>query len=67
MIPTKSTPGHISRKDENSDLKIYMYPNAHDSIIYHHYLTNSQDMEATYKSIDGWIKKIWVKNIPYIQ
>ena len=44
MIPTNPTPGHISRKDENSDLKIYMYPNVHDSIIYHHYFTNSQDM-----------------------
>ena len=35
-------PGHISRKDENSNLKRYMHPNVHSSIIY-----NSQDTEAT--------------------
>jgi len=47
MIPTNPTPGPISRKDENSNSKRYMYPNVHSSIIYHHYFTNSHDMEAT--------------------
>ena len=31
-----------------------MYPNAHCSTIY-----NSQDMEATYKSVDEWINTLW--------
>ena len=33
---------HISRKDENSNLKRYMHPNVHSSIIY-----NSQDVDTT--------------------
>ena len=39
------TPGHISGKISN--LKWYMHPNVHSSIIY-----NNQDMEATYPSIN---------------
>ena len=35
------TPGHISGKDENSNLKRYVHSNAHSSTAY-----NSQDMEA---------------------
>ena len=31
-----------------------MYPNAHCSTIY-----NSQDIEATYKSVDEWINTLW--------
>ena len=31
-----------------------MYPNVYCSTIY-----NSQDMEATYKSVDEWINKLW--------
>ena len=31
-----------------------LYPSAHCSTVY-----NSQDMEATYMSIDGWIKPLW--------
>ena len=38
----KITPGHISRKNENSNLKRYMHRNVHSSTLY-----NSQDMEAT--------------------
>ena len=41
------TPGHISGKDKNSNLKRYMYPNVHSNAVY-----NSQDMEATYVSIN---------------
>ena len=36
------TPGHISRKHKNSNLKKYMHPSVHSSTIY-----NSQGMEAT--------------------
>ena len=35
-------PGHISRREENANLKSYMHTNVHSSTIY-----NSQDMEAT--------------------
>ena len=35
-------PGNISRKDQNSNSKWYMYPKVHGSIIY-----NSQNMELT--------------------
>ena len=49
------TPGHISRKDENSNSKRYMHPNVHSSTIY-----NRQDVEATKcPSRDEWIKKMW--------
>ena len=37
-----SNPGHISGKDENSNLKRYMHPNVYSNTIY-----TSQDMEAT--------------------
>ena len=37
-----STPGYISKEYENTNLKRYMHPNIHSSILY-----NSQDMEAT--------------------
>ena len=40
------TPGHISGKDKNSNLKRYMHPNNHNSTIY-----NSQDMEACLMSV----------------
>ena len=40
--PRNSTPGYISKKKENTNLKRYMCPNVHSSIIY-----NCQDMEAT--------------------
>ena len=44
------TLGHISR--ENYNLKIYMHPSFHSSIIY-----NSQDKEATWVSIERWMDK----------
>ena len=50
--PCNPTPEHISRKDENSNLKRCMHPNVHSSTIY-----NSQDMEATKVSIDRWMDK----------
>ena len=37
--PNSPTPGHISRKDENSNFKKYMHPKVLCSTIY-----NSQDM-----------------------
>ena len=37
-----SIPGYISKENECSNSKIYIYPNVHSSITY-----NSQDMEAT--------------------
>ena len=39
---SNSTPGYISEENGNTNLKRYMHPNVHSSIIY-----NSQDMEAT--------------------
>ena len=50
MWPSNPTPGHIS--GENSNSNAYMYPNVHSSTIY-----NSQDMEATWMSIDRGIDK----------
>ena len=47
-------PGYISGKNENTNLKKYMYPNVHSSIIY-----NSEDMETIQVSINSdWIKKL---------
>ena len=39
---SNSTPGYISKENENANLKRYMHPNVQSSTIY-----NSQDMEAT--------------------
>ena len=39
---SSSTPGHISRKDDNSNLKRYMHPSVHNRTVY-----NSQDEEVT--------------------
>ena len=36
------TPGHVSGKDENSNLKRYTYPKVHSSMMY-----NNQDMKTT--------------------
>ena len=38
---SNSTPGYVSRRNKNTNLKIYMHPNVHSSTIY-----NNQDMEA---------------------
>ena len=43
----------ISGKDKNSNLKRYMHPNVHSSIICH-----CKGMEVTWVSINRWIKKI---------
>ena len=42
----------IQRKMKNSNLKSYLYPHMHCSII-----CNSQDMEATWMSTDRWVVK----------
>ena len=41
-----STPGYLSKENENTNLKREMHPYVHCTIIY-----NSQDMEATYKDV----------------
>ena len=48
--PMNSTPGYISEKNENTNLKRYLHPNVHSNVIH-----NCQDMEATYVSIKGWM------------
>ena len=45
-------PGHIS--EWHYDSKRYMHLSVQRSTIY-----NSQDMETTYMSIDGWMEKMW--------
>ena len=49
--PSHSTSGNISKGIQNTDLKEYLHPYVHRSIIY-----NNQDIEATRcPSIDEWI------------
>ena len=49
------TPGHISRKNENTNSKRYMHPSVHNRTIY-----NSQDMRKhKYPLTNEWIKKMW--------
>ena len=50
MWSSNPTPGHIS--GEKNCLKGYMHPNIHCSAVY-----ISQDMEATYMSINRWMHK----------
>ena len=51
---SNTTPGHISRKDKNSNSKRYLHPNVHSCNIY-----NSQDMDATKSPLtDECIKKM---------
>ena len=47
ILSSNPTPGCISRKDKDSNSKRYMHPNVQGGTIY-----NSQDMEATYLSIN---------------
>ena len=54
---SNSTPGYTSEENKNTNLKKYMHPNVHSSIIY-----NSQDMEATQSIHCEWIKKIFIMN-----
>ena len=49
---SNSTPGYIPEENENTNLKRYMYPHIHSSIIY-----NNQDMEGTQVSINRWMNK----------
>ena len=49
---SNSTPEHTGKENENANLKLYMHPNVHRSIIY-----DSQDMEATSMSIKRWMDK----------
>ena len=42
----------IPQKTKNTNLKRYLHPHIHCSIIY-----NSQDMETTKEFIDGWMDK----------
>ena len=41
MWSSNSTPGYMSEENQNTNLKRYMHPNVHSSIIY-----KSQDVEA---------------------
>ena len=67
------TPGLRLEKNENANLKRFMYPNVHTNTIY-----NSQGMEATWLFIDRWMNKddmvykclsggSVVKNLPAMQ
>ena len=44
----QSIPGYISEENNNTNLKRYMHPNIHSSIIYSY-----QDMKATYQKMNG--------------
>ena len=46
---SNSTSGYLSKEIENTNSERYMHPHVHCSVIY-----NSQDMETTKVSIDGW-------------
>ena len=50
ILLSNSTPGYISEKNKNTNLKGYMYPTVHRNIIYtvdSSIIYNSQDMEST--------------------
>ena len=44
--------GNISRGNKNTNSKRHLHPHVHSSIVY-----NSQDMETTQVSTDGWMDK----------
>ena len=50
--PSNFTPGHISGKVKNSNLKRYMYLSVHSRTIYY-----SQEMKATQVSSNRWMDK----------
>ena len=50
--PSNSTSGYTSKGNKNTNSKDYLYPHVQCSIIH-----NSQDMETTYMSTDGWMDK----------
>ena len=49
---TISTFGYLSKENENTNLKRYLHPHVHCSMIY-----NSQAMETTLVSMSGWMDK----------
>ena len=54
------TPGYISRKNENSDLKRHMHPSVYSSTIY-----NSQDMQTSCPSAGDWFKRCALSTMDY--
>ena len=50
--PSNSISEYLSKENENNNLKTYMHPHVHCSIIY-----NNQDMETTEVSTDEWMDK----------
>ena len=48
--PSNSTPGYISEKDKNTNLKRCIHSNVHSSTIF-----NSQDMEVMQVAINRWL------------
>ena len=53
--PSNPTPGYISERNKNSNLKRYMQSGVHGNIIY-----SSQDMkQPKWPSADEWIRKMW--------
>ena len=48
VVTSNSTPGYLSKENENTNSKIYKYPYVY---------WGSQDMEATYVSINRWMNK----------
>lgn len=49
--PSNPPSGYLSKGNENKNSERYVHPHVHRSVIY-----NNQDMEATYVSVDEWIK-----------
>ena len=55
LWPSDSASRNLSEITKNTNLKEYMHPYVHGSIIY-----NSQDLEAPKcPLVDEWIKKLW--------
>ena len=56
---SNSIPGYLSEENKNTNLKIYMHPNIHRSII-----SNHQDMEAisvhSYEQIENMCTHIYI-------
>ena len=52
ILSSYSTSGYLFKEYENTNLKMYMHPYVHCSIIY-----NRQDMETTYVPLNEWMDK----------
>ena len=50
---SNSPSGYLSTENENTDLRRYMHPHVHYSIVY-----NRQDMKTTYVSTNKWMGTI---------